>query len=164
MLLSEQAYQEIDKELSKYPADQRRSAVKLALRVAQTEKGWISPEVIQDVADYLGLPAIAIEEVATFYDMYNLKPVGKYKISVCNNLPCALRGANDTLEHLSKKLGVPVGGTTKDGMFTLLQSECQGACGDAPVMLVNDLHMCVQMSNERIDEMIADIQNEEKAS
>ncbi|WP_306574419.1 NADH-quinone oxidoreductase subunit NuoE [Oligella urethralis] len=160
MLLSEQAYKKIDKELAKYPADQRQSAVMAALRIAQEEKGWVSDEVIVDVAKYLGMPTIAVQEVATFYDMYELKPVGKYKLTVCTNLPCALRDGEKTAHYISEKLGIAIGETTPDGLITLQESECQGACGDAPVLLINNHHMCVRMSKERIDELLADIQSE----
>lgn len=160
MLLSEQAYKKIDKELAKYPADQRQSAVMAALRIAQEEKGWVSDEVIVDVAEYLGMPTIAVKEVATFYDMYELKPVGKYKLTVCTNLPCALRDGEKTAHYISEKLGIAIGETTPDGLITLQESECQGACGDAPVLLINNHHMCVRMSKERIDELLADIQSE----
>ncbi|WP_028356984.1 NADH-quinone oxidoreductase subunit NuoE [Brackiella oedipodis] len=164
MLLSEQAYQEIDRELAKYPADKRISAVKAALRVAQEEKGWVSPEIVAHIAEYIGVEPIAVQEVATFYNMYNLQPVGRYKLSVCTNLPCALRNGASAAEYLSKKLGIELGQTTPDGLITLEQSECQGACGDSPVMLINDLHQCVRMSEEKLDELIKDIQNEAKAS
>ena len=160
MLLSEQAYKKIDKELAKYPADQRQSAVMAALRIAQEEKGWVSDEVIVDVAEYLGMPTIAVQEVATFYDMYELKPVGKYKLTVFTNLPCALRDGEKTAHYISEKLGIAIGETTPDGLITLQESECQGACGDAPVLLINNHHMCVRMSKERIDELLADIQSE----
>ncbi len=157
MLLSEQAYQRIDRELTKYPPDQKRSAVMAALAIAQQEKGWLSTEVIRDVADYLELPAIAVQEVATFYDMFNTSPVGRYKITVCSNLPCALRDGVKALEYLKEKLGIDVNETTPDGLFTLTEGECMGSCGDAPVMLVNDRHMCVHMSPERMDAMIEEL-------
>lgn len=160
MLLSEQAYKKIDKELAKYPADRGQSAVMAALRIAQEEKGWVSDEVIVDVAEYLGMPTIAVQEVATFYDMYELKPVGKYKLTVCTNLPCALRDGEKTAHYISEKLGIAIGETTPDGLITLQESECQGVCGDSPVLLINNNHMCVRMSKERIDELLADIQRE----
>ncbi|ETD72279.1 NADH dehydrogenase subunit E [Pelistega indica] len=163
MLLSEQAYKLIDIELAKYPADQRQSAVMSALRIAQTEKGWVSPEIIDDVANYIGMPPIAVQEVATFYNMYDLKPVGRFKITVCTNLPCALRDGEKTLDYLKEQLGIDVNETTPDGLVTLKEGECMGACGDAPVLLVNNHHMCVRMSKERIDEMLADIRKEGQA-
>ena len=149
MLLSEQCYKKIDRELAKYPADQRQSAVMAALAIAQVELGWLSPEMMQEVADYIGMPAIAVQEVATFYNMYNLKPVGKHKITVCTNLPCALSGGERAGQYLKEKLGIDYRETTADGQFTLLEGECMGACGDAPVMLVNNHRMCSFMSERQ---------------
>jgi NADH-quinone oxidoreductase subunit E len=157
MLLSEQCYKKIDRELAKYPADQRQSAVMAALAHAQLELGWISPEVMAELADYIRMPAIAVQEVATFYNMYNLKPVGKHKISVCTNLPCALSGGVRAANHLKEKLGIDFRGTTDDGAFTLVEGECMGACGDAPVMLVNDQRMCSFMSNDKIDTLVEEL-------
>ncbi len=157
MLLSEQAYKRIDREVAKFPADQKQSAVMAALAIAQDEKGWLAPEVIQDVADYLGMPAIAVQEVATFYNMYNVKPLGKHKISVCTNLPCALSGGEKAAYYLKHKLGVDYKETTGDGQFTLVEGECMGACGDAPVMLVNNKRMCSFMSNEKIDALVEEL-------
>jgi NADH-quinone oxidoreductase subunit E len=157
MLLSEQAYKKIDRELAKFPADQRQSAVMAALAIAQDEKGWLSPEVMQDVADYIGMPAVAVQEVATFYNMYNTKPVGKHKISVCTNLPCVLSGGERAAHHLKHKLGIDYKETTADGQFTLVEGECMGACGDAPVILVNNKRMCSHMSNEKIDVLVEDL-------
>lgn len=157
MLLSEQAYKRIDRELAKFPADQRQSAVMAALAIAQDEKGWLPPEVMQDIADYLGMPAIAVQEVATFYNMYNTKPVGKHKIAVCTNLPCALSGGERAAHYLKQKLGVDYKETTTDGQFTLIESECMGACGDAPVMIVNNKRMCSHMSNDKIDALVEEL-------
>ena len=157
MLLSEQFYKKIDRELAKYPADQRQSAVMAALAHAQVELGWVSPEVMQELADYIGMPAIAVQEVATFYNMYNLKPVGKHKITVCTNLPCALSGGTRAAQHLKDKLGIDFKGTTEDGQFTLMEGECMGACGDSPVMLVNNHKMCSFMSNEKIDSLVEEL-------
>lgn len=157
MLLSEQAYKRIDRELAKFPTDQRQSAVMSALAIAQDEKGWLSPEVMQDVADYIGMPAIAVQEVATFYNMYNTHPVGKHKISVCTNLPCALSGGEKAAHYLKQKLGLDYKETSGDGQFTLLEGECMGACGDAPVMLVNNKRMCSFMSNEKIDVLVEEL-------
>jgi len=139
MLLSEQAYKKIDREVAKFPADQKQSAVMAALAIAQDEKGWLAPEVMQDVADYLGMPAVAVQEVATFYAMYNLKPTGKSKITVCTNLPCALSGGEKAAHYLKQKLGIDYRETTADGQFTLQEGECMGACGDAPVLLVEEV-------------------------
>lgn len=157
MLLSQEAYKKIDRELAKFPADQKQSATMAALAIAQDEKGWLSPEVMQDVADYLGMPAIAVQEVATFYNMFNTKPVGKYKISVCTNLPCALSGGERVGDYLKQKLGVDYKETTADGQFTLVEGECMGACGDAPVMLVNNKRMCSHMSKEKIDALVEEL-------
>ncbi len=157
MLLSEQAYKKIDREIAKFPADQKQSAVMAALAIAQDEKGWLSPEVMQDVADYLGMPAIAVQEVATFYNMYNLKPTGKFKLSVCTNLPCALSGGEKAAQYLKQKLGIDYKETTADGQFTLLEGECMGACGDAPVMLVNNKRMCSWMSNDKLDALLNEL-------
>ena len=157
MLLSEQCYKKIDRELAKYPADQRQSAVMAALAHAQVETGWLPPEILQDVADYIGMPAIAVQEVATFYNMYNVKPVGKFKISVCTNLPCQLSGGEKAAHHLKEKLGIGFRDTTADGQFTLIEGECMGACGDAPVMLVNNKRMCSFMSNDKIDALVEEL-------
>jgi NADH-quinone oxidoreductase subunit E len=156
-MLSEQCYKKIDRELAKYPADQRQSAVMAALAHAQVELGWLSPETMQEVADYIGMPAIAVQEVATFYNMYNLKPAGKHKITVCTNLPCALSRGEAAGQYLKEKLGIDYRETTADGQFTLLEGECMGACGDAPVMLVNNHRMCSFMSNEKIDALLEEL-------
>ena len=157
MLLSELSYKKIDRELAKFPPDHRESAVMAALAIAQDEKGWLPPEVMQDVADYIGMPAIAVQEVATFYNMYNVKPVGKFKISVCTNLPCQLSGGEKAAHHLKEKLGIGFRETTADGQFTLVEGECMGACGDAPVMLVNNKRMCSWMSNDKIDALVEEL-------
>lgn len=157
MLLSQEAYKKIDRELAKFPADQRQSAVMAALAIAQNEKGWLSPEVMQDIADYIGMAAIAVQEVATFYNMFNTKPVGKHKITVCTNLPCVLSGGERAGHYLKQKLGVDYKETTADGQFTLVEGECMGACGDAPVMLVNNKRMCSHMSNDKIDSLVEEL-------
>jgi len=157
MLLSQEAYKKIDRELAKFPADQRQSAVMAALAIAQNETGWLSPELMKDVADYIGMAPIAVQEVATFYNMYNTKPVGKHKISVCTNLPCALSGGERAAHYLKEKLGVDYKETTADGQFTLVEGECMGACGDAPVMLVNNKRMCSHMSKEKIDALVEEL-------
>ena len=133
MLLSEQAYQKIDRELAKFPADQRQSAIMASLAIAQEEKGWLATDIIEDVANYIGVPPIAVQEVATFYNMFDVKPVGKNKIAVCTNLPCALRDGERAGDYLKRKLGVDYRETTADGQFTLVEGECMGACGDSPV-------------------------------
>jgi NADH-quinone oxidoreductase subunit E len=153
-LLSDATQARFAKEVAKYPADQKVSAVMACLAIVQQEQGWVSAASEQAIGDYLGMPAIAVKEVTTFYNMYNQQPVGKYKLNVCTNLPCQLRDGNTALNHLCSKLGVEMGGTTKDGMFTVQQSECLGACADAPVMLVNDRSMCSFMSNDKLDQLI----------
>ena len=140
-MLSAESLKKIDRELTKYPADQKQSAVMSALAIAQDEKGWLSTETMDFIANYLGMPSIAVYEVATFYTMYNLQPVGKHKVTVCTNLPCALSGANEAADHLKRKLAIDFNQTTKDGLFTLKEGECMGACGDAPVLLVNNRRM-----------------------
>lgn len=156
-MLSPEAYKKIDRELTKYPPDQKQSAVMSALAIAQDEKGWLSPEVMQAVGDYLGMPAVAVQEVATFYNMYNLTPCGKYKLTVCTNLPCALSGGEHAADHLKQKLGIGFRETTADGRFTLMEGECMGACGDAPVMLVNNKRMESFMTDEKLDALIAEL-------
>ncbi len=142
------------KEVAKYPADQKQSAVMACLAIVQREQGFVSRESENLVAEYLGMPPIAVHEVTTFYNMYNQRPVGKYKFNVCTNLPCQLRDGAKALHHLEHRLGIRMGETTADGMFTLQQSECLGACGDSPVMLVNDRTMCSFMSPDKLDQMI----------
>lgn len=145
-----------DREVAKYPVDQKQSAVMACLALAQEEKGWLSPESIEFVALYLGMAPIAAMEVATFYNMYDLKPVGKYKLTVCTNLPCALSGGYHAGEYLQQKLGIGYGETTADGKFTLKEGECMGACGDAPVMLLNNRKMCSFMTPDQIDNLLAE--------
>lgn len=156
-LLSEAAYQKIDKELAKFPPNRKMSAVIAALTIAQDECGWLSPEIMQEVAEYLKVPPAGVQEVATFYSMFNTHPVGKHKLAICTNLPCALTGAEQAAEHLKKKLGVGFKETTPDGNFTLVQSECMGACGDGPVVIVNNKRMCCQMSNQKIDALLEEL-------
>jgi len=160
MLLSEQAYQKIDRELAKFPDDQKQSAIMAALAIAQDETGWVSSAVIEDVADYLGVAPIAVQEVATFYNMFDTREPGRFKITVCTNLPCALRDGVKTAEYVKQKLGIDFHETTEDGLFTLKEGECMGACGDAPVVLVNNHHMCVRMQPGRIDAMLAALRTE----
>jgi len=154
-MLSAEALKKIDREVAKYPPDHRESAVMSALAIAQDEKGWLAPETMDFVAQYLGMPAVAVYEVATFYAMYNRKPTGRYKITVCTNLPCALSGATGAAEHLKRKLGIGFGETTADGLFTLQEGECMGACGDAPVLLVNNKSMHSWMDTDKLDALIA---------
>ncbi len=143
-----------EKEVAKSPADQRQSAVMACLAIVQQELGWVSLDSEKQVAEYLGMPPIAVHEVTTFYNMYNQRPVGKYKLNVCTNLPCQLRDGATVLHHLEHRLGIKMGETTADGLFTLQQSECVGACADSPVLLVNDRTMCSFMSTDKIDQMI----------
>lgn len=157
-MLSPEALKSIDKEVAKYPAEQKQSAVMSALRIAQDEKGWLAAETIEFVADYLGMPPIAAYEVASFYNMYDTQPVGKYKISVCTNLPCALSGAGTVADHLKKKLGINFGETTEDGMFTLKEAECMGACGDAPLFTINNRNMAGFLTPEKIDQILAELE------
>jgi NADH-quinone oxidoreductase subunit E len=156
-VLSEAALRRIDREIAKYPANQKQSAVMAALAVAQDEKGWLPPEAMDFVANYLGMAPVAVYEVASFYAMYNTQPVGKYKITICTNLPCALQDAVKAAEHLKAKLGIGFGETTPDGLVTLQEGECFGACGDAPVLLVNNKRMCSLMGPEKIDALLAEL-------
>ena len=153
-MISESTQSRFAREVAKYPPDQKQSAVMACLAIVQQEQGHVSPESEQQIADYLGMPAIAVHEVTTFYNMYNQRPVGRFKLNVCTNLPCQLRDGAKALHHLEHKLGIPMGGTTADGLFTLQQSECLGACADSPVMLVNDRTMCSFMSTDKLDQLI----------
>ena len=155
--LSEASRARIDRELTKYPADQRQSAVMSALAIVQEENGHLTNALMDAVAEHLGMPPIAVYEVATFYSMYDLTPVGTHKLCVCTNLPCALSGANEAAEHLKKRLGIGFNGTTADGKFTLKEGECFGACGDAPVILQNNRKMLVGMTASKIDELLAEL-------
>ncbi len=153
-MLSEQTKARFDRELAKYPADQRISAVMACLSIIQQERGWVSPESEQEVADHIGVAPMAVHEVTTFYNMYNQQPVGQFKLNVCTNLPCQLRDGQKALQYLCDKLGVEAGGTTADGLFTVQQCECLGACADAPVMLVNDRQMVSFMGNDKLDKLV----------
>jgi len=156
-MLNSESLGRIDREVAKYPADQKQSAVMAALRIAQQEKGWLAPETIEFVANYLGMPAMAAYEVASFYNMYDLQPVGEHKLTVCTNLPCALSGGADAGEYLKRKLGIEFNQTTSDGKFTLKEGECMGACGDAPVLLVNNHRMCCRMTEAQMDQLISEL-------
>lgn len=156
-MLSADSLQKIDHEVAKYPADQKQSAIMSALRIAQQEKGWLPNELIGFVAEYLGMPAIAGLEVATFYNMYDLKAPGAHKLVICTNLPCALSGAGEAADYLKEKLGIGFNETTADGKFTLKEGECMGACGDAPVILDNNHRMCCKMDRARIDALLAEL-------
>ena len=161
MSLSESTKARFAREVAKYPAEQKQSAVMACLAIVQQEQGWVSAEAEAEVADYLGMPPIAVREVTTFYNMYNQQPVGKYKLNVCTNLPCQLRNGQKALEHLCQSLGIEDGGTTADGLFTVAKCECLGACADAPVMLVNDRQMLSYMEPAKLDELIGLIRAEE---
>jgi len=156
-MLSEQIQAKINRELKKYPADQKQSAVMSALRFVQDEKGWIAADDMADVAAYLGMPQMAVYEVATFYHMYNLKPMGKHTLTVCTNLSCQLMGANETMDYLKGRLGIGVGEVTADGKFGLREAECMGACVEAPLLLVNNKRMCSRLSPEKIDQILAEL-------
>ena len=153
-MLSEETLQRFAREVAKYPADQAQSAVMACLAIAQQEHGFVSLEAEKAIAEYLDMAPMAVHEVTTFYNMYNQRVVGKFKLNVCTNLPCQLREGGNALAYLEQKLGIAMGETTPDGMFTLQQSECLGACADSPVMLVNDRHMCSFMSHEKLDQLI----------
>ena len=154
-MLSPESLRKIDREVAKYPADQKQSAVMACLAIVQHEQGHVAPEAEEAIAAYLGMPPIAVHEVTTFYNMYNQQPVGRYKLNVCTNLPCALRNGEGALKHLCSRLGVEPYGTTADGVFTVQPSECLGACADAPVMLVNDREMLSFMDEARLDDLVA---------
>jgi NADH-quinone oxidoreductase subunit E len=156
-MLSTESLKKIDREVAKYPPEQKQSAVMAALVIAQDEKGWLSNETMQDVAEYLGMPPVAVYEVATFYSMYNLEPMGKYKLTLCTCLPCGLQGALAAADHLRGKLGIDFNETTSDGRFTLKEGECMGACAMAPVLLVNNKKMLDYMSNDKLDQLIQEL-------
>ncbi len=156
-MLSPEAIEKINYELTKYPADQRQAAVMSALRIVQTERGWLSKESITDVAQYLGMPEIAAMEVATFYNMYDLSPVGKYKVTICTNISCMLRGSDEIVNHLQQKLGVGFNEITPDGKFCLKEGECMGCCGGAPLMHVNNTQMHEFLTTEKVDAILEEL-------
>jgi NADH-quinone oxidoreductase subunit E len=153
-MLTTDSLRKIDREVAKYPPEQKQSAVMMALVIAQDEKGWLSTETMDYVARYLDMPPVAVYEVATFYSMYNLKPTGKFKLTLCTCLPCGLQGSLAAGDHLREKLGIDFNETTPDGRFTLKEGECMGACAMAPVLLVNNKKMHDYMSNEKLDQLI----------
>ncbi|MEO8974265.1 MAG: NADH-quinone oxidoreductase subunit NuoE, partial [Casimicrobiaceae bacterium] len=155
--LSANSLARLDREIAKYPPGERASAVISALAIAQDEHGWLSTATMDAVAQYLSMPPVAVYEVAAFYSMYNRAPGGRFKLTICTNLPCALSGGEAAAEYLKQKLGIGFNATTADGMFTLKEGECMGACGDAPVMLVNNKRMCSFMSNVRLDELVDEL-------
>jgi len=156
-LLSADSLARIEREAKKYPPEQRQSAVMAALDIAQDQHGWLSNEVMEEVAKVLGMAAVHVYEVATFYNMYNLKPVAKHKVVICTNLPCALSGANEAADHLKRRLGAEFNETSADGAVTLKEGECMGACGDAPVLIVDNKRMCSFMSNEKLDALVEEL-------
>ena len=156
-MLSEEAIKKIDYELKNYPDDKRQAAVMSALRIAQSENGWLSPECISDIAGYLGIPKIAALEVATFYNMYDLEPVGKHKITVCTNISCMLRDSDAIVDHLQEKLGIGFNEVTEDGKFCLKEGECMGACGGAPLMSVNNTKMHEFLTPEKVDAILKEL-------
>ena len=156
-MLSPEAIEKIDYELTKYPADQRQAAVMSALRIVQTERGWLSKESISEVAQYLRMPEIAAMEVATFYNMYDLEPVGKYKIAICTNISCMLRDSDAIVDHLQKKLGIGFNEITPDGKFCLKEGECMGACGGAPLLIVNNHTMHEFLTPEKVDTLLEEL-------
>lgn len=162
--LSDKTLADIARNVAKYPPEQKQSAVMASLIAAQTEVGWVSPEVIETVAQILEMPTIAVDEVATFYNMYNTKPIGKYKLVICTNLPCQLTHGETAANYLKETLGIGYNETTPCGTFTLKEGECMGACGDSPVMLVNDKRMCSFMSKEKIDALLNELRAEGKAA
>ena len=163
-MLSENSLKEIARNVAKYPADQKQSAVMAALAVAQDEYGWLNADAIAEVATILDMPAIWVQEVATFYNMYNTVETGKFKLSVCTNLPCELSGGKRAAEYLKQKLGIGFGETTPCGTFTLVEGECMGACGDAPVALVNNKRMCSWMTNDKIDVLLEELSANQKVT
>jgi NADH-quinone oxidoreductase subunit E len=154
-MITEATKSRFAREVAKYPADQAQSAVMACLSIVQQEQGYVSPESEREIGEYLGMPVMAVHEVTTFYNMYNQRPVGQFKLNVCTNLPCQLRGGQKALEHVCESLGLEEGATTADGVFTVQKSECLGACGDAPVLLVNDRNMCSFMSHDKLDQLLS---------
>ena len=157
-MLSPQSIEKIEYELTKYPANQRQAAVMSALRIVQTERGWLSQESISEVAQYLGMPEIAAMEVATFYNMYDLAPVGKYKVTVCTNISCMLRDSDEIVDHLKTKLGIGFNEITADGKFCLKEGECMGACGGAPLMIINNHTMHEFLTPAKVDKILDELE------
>lgn len=157
-MLSQETYEKIDREIQKFPPDKKRSAIVAALTLAQEETQWLSPEVRQEIANYLGVTPLQIDEVARFYSMFNLRPVGKFKLTVCTGLSCGLSPTESATDYLRKKLNLRFGQTTKDGLFTLVKGQCMGACGQGPNIRVNDKKLYGQMTNEKIDQLLEDLQ------
>ena len=158
-MLNADSLKKIDREIAKYPFDQKQSAVMAALVIAQDEKGWLAPETMNFVAGYLGMPPVAVYEVATFYNMYNMQPTGKFKLTICTCLPCGLQGSLEAADPLKARLGIDFNETTPDGCFTLKEGECMGACAMAPVVLVNNKRMCDYMSRDKLDALVDELRN-----
>jgi len=157
-LLSAESLQQIEREVAKYPPEQKQSAVMAALRIAQEQHGFLPNELMEEVATVLGMPPVWVYEVATFYNMYNLKKAGRHKMVICTNLPCALSGANEAADHLKKRLGLEAfNETSADGKVTLKEGECLGACGDAPVLVLDNKRMCSFMSNDKLDKLLEEL-------
>jgi NADH-quinone oxidoreductase subunit E len=156
-MLSTDSLQKIDREIAKYPPERRQSAVMAALIVAQDEKGWLSAQVMEFVAQYLGMAPVAVYEVANFYTLYNREQTGTHKLTVCTCLPCGLQGSLAAADHLKKRLGIDFNETTPDGWFTLKEGECMGACAMAPVVLVNNKRMCDYMTNDKLDALVDEL-------
>ncbi len=159
-MLSTDSLKKIDREIAKYPSDQKQSAVMAALIIAQDEKGWLATETMDFVAQYLGMAPVAVYEVATFYNMYNLAPTGQFKLTICTCLPCGLQGSLDAADHLKQRLGIDFNETTADGKFTLKEGECMGACAMAPVVLVNNKRMCDTMSPDKLDALVNELRSD----
>ena len=156
-MLSDQIQTQINRELAKYPDNQKQSAVMAALRFVQDEKGWISTDDMADIAVFLDMPQMSVYEVATFYHMYNLKPMGKYTLTVCTNISCMLCGSSETVAHLTKRLGIGLGEVTPDGKYGLREGECMGACVDAPMFTINNKKLCGRLTGEKIDQILAEL-------
>ena len=159
-MLTPESLKKIDREVAKYPTDQKQSAVMASLVIAQDEKGWLATETMDFVAQYLGMAPVAVYEVATFYNMYNLAPTGKFKLTICTCLPCGLQGSLEAADHLKQKLCVDFNETTADGKFTLKEGECMGACSMAPVVLVNNKRMCDRMSMDKLDALVDELRDD----
>lgn len=157
-ILSQNVRSQIDAWIKKYPADQKQSAVLSALTIVQTENGgYLTQDLMDAVAAYLGMPKIAVYEVATFYSMFELEPVGKYKICVCTSVSCMLCGSEEIVAHLKEKLGITFGETTADGKFTLKSVECLAACGSAPAMQIGPTYY-ENLSCQTVDDILASLE------
>lgn len=161
-VLSAESLAAIDHEVAKYPEGKQASAVMSALRIAQKEKRWLDKTTIEFVADYLSIPAIRAMEVATFYNMYDLKPVGRKKLCLCTNLPCMLMGAMKTAEALKAQLGIEFGETTADKKWTLVEGECFGACGEAPAIIVDNEAMHSHITPDKVAGFLAGLDKPKK--